>query len=171
MEMPQLDKKIKRALLCKTDEILPSEDAFSQILAGLEKNQVRGAFYKSYKHYIIAFICALSVLLGTTFVLSVNVKSSVLELISTVKTVITLDKGNIVIEKDEDEVLKHAPISNHIQLEKAGVNVLFVQTLAGCFLLNQLNDWELYLKLLILGRTTLAQPWYDHKFWHGQVPA
>ena len=135
MEMLELDNKIKKALLCKTNEIIPSEETFTLILAGLDKKQAsRNNFDTSYKHYIIAFICAFSVMFGTTLILSVDVKSSAMELMSTVKTVITLDKSNKVIEN------------------------------------NQVNDLELYLRLLIIGRMTLAQTWYDNKFWQRQVP-
>ncbi|MDO0824973.1 hypothetical protein [Desulfosporosinus nitroreducens] len=177
MEMHELDNKIKRALFCKTNEIEPSEETFTLILAGLEKKQSRRTFKTSYKHYIIAFICALSVIFGTTLILSVDVKSSDMELINTVKTVIILDKSNKVIEKNADEVIKHAAISDNTQIANAdtsktvGVSVFLLQTLAGCFLLNQVNDLELYLRLLIIGRMTLAQTWYDNKFWHRQVPS
>src|SRR5665648_303825 len=59
MEMPELDKEIKRALLCKANEIIPSEDTFTLILAGLEKKQASRTINTSYKHYILAFICCL----------------------------------------------------------------------------------------------------------------
>lgn len=176
MGMYELDNKIKRALLCKTNEIEPSDETFTLILAGLEKKQARKTFKTSSKHYIIAFICALSVIFGTTLILSVDVKSPAMELINTAKTVIILDKSNKVIEKNVDEVIKHAAISDNIQLanantsKSAGVSVFLLQTFAGCFLFSQVNDLELYLRLLIIGKMTLAQTWYDNKFWHRQVP-
>jgi len=175
MEMHELDNKIKRALLCKTNEIEPSEEAFRLILAGLEKEQARKTFKTSYKHYIIAFICALSVIFGTTLILTVDGKSSTMELINTVKTVIILDKSNKVIEKNADGVINHADISDNTQLANSdtsktvGVSVLLLQTFARWFLFNQVNV-ELYLRLLNIERMTLAQTWYNNKFWHRQVP-
>jgi len=175
MEMSEIDKKIKRALLCKTNEIIPSEDTFTLILAGLEKEQASRTFNTNYKYYIIAFICAFSVIFGTTSILLVNVKSSSVGLINTVKTVIILDRGNKFFEKKADEVLKQA-VSDNAQLtsadafEKTGVSVFLLQTLAGCFLLNQVNDLEIYLRFLVIGRKNLVQPWYENKFWHRLVP-
>jgi hypothetical protein len=175
MEMPELDKKIKRALLCKANEIIPSDDTFTLILAGLEKKQATRTFNTSYKHYIIAFICAISVIVGATLALSVDVNSSAIQLISTVKTVSTMDNSNQVIERSAGVVSKQT-VSENPQLantdtsKRVGVSVFLIQTLAGCILLNQVNDLELYLKLLIIGRMTLAQTWYDSKFWHRQVP-
>jgi len=176
MEMHELDNKIKRALFCKTNEIEPSEETFTLILAGLEKKQARRIFKTSYKHYFVAFICALSVIFGTTLIQSVNVKSSTIASINTIKTGIILDKSNKDLEKNADEVIKDAAISDNTRIAKAdtsktvGVNV-FLQTFAGCFLFNQVNDLELYLRLLIIGRMTLVQTWYDNKFWHRQVPS
>jgi len=141
MEMPELDKKIKRAILCKANEIIPSEDTFTLILAGLEKKQATRTFNTSYKHYIIALICAISVIVGATLALSVDVNSSAIQLISTVKTVSTMDSSNQVIERNAGVVSKQT-----------------------------VNDLELYLKLLIIGRMTLAQTWYDSRFCHTQVP-
>ena len=174
MEMPELDKKIKKALLSKANEIIPAEDTFTLILASLEKKQVTKTFNTSYKHYIIAFICAISLIVGATLALSVDVSSSAIELISTVKTVITMDNSNQVIERNAGVVSKQT-VSDNPQLANTdtskgvGISVFFIQTFAGCILLNQVNDLELYLKLLIIGRMTLAQTWYDRKFWHRQV--
>jgi len=175
MEMHELDNKIKKALLCKTNEIEPSEEAFTLILAGLEKEQARRTFKTSYKHYIIAFICALSVIFGTTLILLVDVKSSTMELINTVKTVIIMDESNKVLEKNADGVIKHAAISDNTQLANSdtsktvGVSVMLLQTFAGCFLFNQVN-LEFYLRLLIIEKMILAQTRYNNKFWHRQVP-
>ena len=177
MEMYELDNKIKRALFCKTNEIEPSEETFTLILAGLEKKQASRIFKASYKHYFIAFICALSVIIGTTLIQSVNVKSSTIALINTIKTGIILDKSNKGLEKNAEEVIKDAAISDNTRIAKpdtsktADVNVFLLQTFAGGFLLNQVNDLELYLRLLIIGRMTLVQTWYDNKFWHRQVPS
>ena len=176
MEMHEVDEKIKRALLCKATEILASEQTFTQILACLEKKQARRSFTISYKHYIIAFICAISVIFGTTLIPSVAVKASAMEIINTVKTVIILDKSNKVVEKNADEVFKYA-INDNTQLVNAdtskrvgvGVSVFLLQTFASCFLFSEVNDLELYLRFLIIGRMTLAQTWYDNKFWHRQV--
>ncbi|MDQ7094664.1 hypothetical protein REC12_13795 [Desulfosporosinus sp. PR] len=173
MAMSELDNKIKNALLCKTKEIEPSEETFTLILAALEKRPMRKT---SYKRYFIAFICALSVIFGSTLIFTVCAKSSALELISTVKTMFILDKSNKFTEKKPDEV-NYAPNSANTQLvntdssPKAGTSVLLWQTLAGCFLLNQGNDLELYLKLLNIGRMTLAQTWQDNKFWIRQAPS
>jgi len=177
MEMHELDDKIKRALFCKTNEIESSEETFTLILSGLEKKQARRTYKTSYKHYFIAFICALSVIFGITLIQSVNVKSSAMELINTIKTVIILDKSNKVIEKNADDVIKPAAIGDNTQLtnaatsKKVGVNVFFLETFAGCFLFNQVNDLESYLRLLIIARMTLAQTWYDNKFCHRQAPS
>ena len=177
MEMHELDNRIKRALLCKTNEILPSEENFIQILAGLEKQQARRTLNISYKHYIIALICAVSVIFGTTLIVSVDARASAMEIISTVKSVFILDKSNKVVEINADEVfMKHA-ISDNTQpgnadiLKKMGVNALFLQTFAGCFLLNQVYDLGLCLRLLVIGRMTLGQTWYYNKFRQGQVPS
>ena len=177
MEMHELDNQIKRALLCKTNEIEPSEEAFTLILAGLEKKQARRTFKTSYKHYIIALFCALSVIFGITLTRSVDVNSSGMELINSVKTAIILDKSKIVLGKNTDEVIKQAAISDNIRLatvdtsKNVGVSVFLLQTFAGCFLFNQVNDLELYLRFLIIGRMTLAQSWYNNKFRPGQVPS
>jgi len=177
MEMSELENKIKRALLSKTNEIEPSEETFTLILAGLEKKQGHRTFKTSYKHYMIVFLCALSVIFGTTLTLSVDVKSSTLELINSVKTVTIMDKSNKVSEKNADEAIKHTAFSDNIQVANANtskneaVSVFFLQTFAGCFLFNQVNDLGLYLRFLIIGRMTLAQSWYNNKFRHGQVPA
>jgi len=175
MEMHELDNRIKRALLCKTNEILPSEENFIQILAGLEKQQARRTLNISYKHYIIALICAVTMIFGTTSMLSADAKSSAMEIINTVKSVFILDNNNKVVERNLEEV-KHA-ISDNTQpgnadiLKEMGVDALFLQTFAGCFLLNQVYDLELCLRLLVIGRVTLGRTWYYHKFWHGQVPS
>jgi|GEM_PF-1810863 len=175
MEMSEIDKRIKRALLCKTNEIIPSEDTFTLILAGLEKEQASRTFNTNYKYYIIAFICAFSVIFGTTLILSVKVKSSPVGLINAVKTVIILDRGNKFSEKNADEVLKQV-VSDNAQLtsadtfKKAGVSVFLLQTLAGCILLNQVNDLEIYLRFLVMGRMNLVHTWSENKFWHRLVP-
>jgi hypothetical protein len=176
MEMHELDERIKKALLSKANEIQASEQNFLQILACLEKKQARRTFNISYKHYIIAFICAVSVIFGTTLIPSVDVKASAMEIINTVKAVIIMDKSNKAVEKNAEEVFKHA-ISTNTQLSNAdtskrvrvGVSVFLLQTFASCFLFTQVNDLELYLRFLIIGRMTLAQTWYDNKFWHRQV--
>jgi len=177
MEMHELDNRIKRAFLCKTNEILPSEETFIQILAGLEKSQARRTLNISYKQYIIALICVVSVIFGTTSMLSVDARASAMQIINTVKSVFILDNNNKVVEINADEVfMKHA-ISDNTQpgnadiLKKMGVNALFLQTFAGCFLLNQVYDLELCLRFLVIGRMTLGQTWYCNKFWHGQVPS
>lgn len=175
MEMPELDNKIKRALLGKANEIEPSEEAFALILAGLEKKQARGTFKRSYKHYIMALICALSVLVGITFSLLADAKVSARELINTAKTVTSLDEGNNVLAKNADGVINDAAVSDNSPLanwdtaKTAGISVMLLQTFAGCFLLNQVNV-EFYLRLLIIEKMLLAQTWYDNKFWHRQVP-
>ncbi|KUO70741.1 MAG: hypothetical protein APF81_13010 [Desulfosporosinus sp. BRH_c37] len=175
MEMPELDKKIKRALLCKTNGILPSEETFTQILASLEKKQARRTFNISYKNYIIAFICAVSVIFGTTLIVSVDARASAMEIINTVKSVIILDKSNNVAERNADEIfMKHA-ISNNNQpgnadiLKKPGVNTLFLQAI----LLNQVNGLKLCLKLLAIGSMTFGQTWNYNRVRHGrgQVPS
>jgi len=177
MEMLELDNRIKKALLCKTNEIEPSEETFTLILAGLEKKQAHRTFKTSYKHYIVAFICALSVIFGTTLIPSVNVKSSAMELINTVKTALILDKSINVLEKNADEVTNHTAISHNTQLANAdtsktvGVSAFLLQTFAGCFLLNKVCDLELCLRFLVVGRMTLGQTWYYNKFSHGQVPS
>jgi len=174
MEMPELDKEIKRALLCKANEIIPSEDTFTLILAGLEKKQASRTINTSYKHYILAFICAISVIVGATLALTVDVNSLDAQL-STVKTVSTMDYSNHVIERNVGVVSKQTAsdnpqLANPDNSKRVGVSVFLIQTLAGCILLNQVNDLELYLKLLIIGRMILAQTWYESKFWHRQVP-
>lgn len=175
MEMPELDNKIKRALLGKANEIEPSEEAFALILAGLEKKQARRTFKTSCKHYIIAFICMLSVLVGITFILLADVKVSAMELIHTTKTVITLDESNKVLAKNADGVTNHAAVSDNSRLadsdtsKTAGMSVMLLQTFAGCFLFNQIN-LEFYLRLLIIEKMTLAQTWYNNKFWPRPVP-
>jgi len=170
MEMHELDKKITRALLYKSYEIQPSEETFTLILAGLEKKQAHRTFNTSSKHYIIALICALSVIFGTTLILSVEVKSSTIELINTVNTVIIWDKSNKVLEKNVDAVI-NTQLANAATSRRVGVSIFLLQTLAGCFLLNQVNDLELYLRFMIIGRVTLVQAWYDNKFWHRYVPS
>ena len=170
MEMHELDERIKRALFSKTNEILPSEETFTLILSGLEKKQARRTFNIRYKHYIIAFICALSVIFGTTLIQLVDVKSSAIELINTAKTVIILDKSNKVIEKIAVEVFD-TQLANADTSRRVGVSDFLLQTLAGCFLLNQVNNLKFYLRFLIIGRMTLVQTWYDNKFWHRQVPS
>ncbi|TGE38507.1 hypothetical protein E4K67_11310 [Desulfosporosinus fructosivorans] len=173
MEMHELDKRIKRALLSKTNEILPSEETFTQILAGLEKKKARRSVYISYKHYIIAFICAVSVIFGTTLIPSVDVKNSATEMISTVTTVIMLDKSNKVFARNANELFKHidsTQLANADNSKRVGASVLFLRTFTRCFLLNKVNKLELYLRLLIIGRMTMIQTLYDDKFRHRQVP-
>ncbi len=163
MEMYELDNRIKRALLCKTNEIHPSEETFIQILAGLEKKKAHRTLNISYKHYIIALICAVSVLFGTILIFSVDVKVSTIEIINTVKTVFILDKSNKVIEKN-DEIFNHATndntqLGNADTLIRVGINVFLLQTL-----LKQVCDLQLYLRILITGRMTLRQTLYYNKF-------
>lgn len=166
MEMHELDNRIKRALLCKTNEILPSEETFKQILAGLEKQKAHRTLNISYKHYIIALICVATMIFGATSMLSVDTKSSAMEIINIVKSVFISD-NNKVFEKNPDEV-KHATSDNTQPgnadiFKKMGVNALFIQTFAGCFLLNQVYDLELCLRFLLIGRMTLGQTWYYNK--------
>lgn len=175
MEMPELDNKIKRALLSKAQEIEPSEEAFALILAGLEKKQARGTFKTNCKHCVIALICMLSVLAGIIFILLADVKASALEFVNTAKTAIVLTETNQVLAKNADGVLNHTAVSDDIRLtnwdtsKTAGISVMLLQTFAGCFLFNQVN-LEFYLRLLIIEKMTLAQTWYNNKFWHRQVP-
>ena len=179
MEIHELDNTIKKALLCKTNEILPSDETLLNILAGIEKQQARGPLNMniSYKHYIVALFCAVSIIFGTTLFISVEARTSTMELINTVKSVFILDKRNDVDEKNDDEVLMKYAISDNNQpvnadnLKKAGVNVLFLQAFSECFLLNQVYDLGLCLRLLIIGRITLGQTWYYSKFRPGYVPS
>ncbi|ODA39794.1 hypothetical protein [Desulfosporosinus sp. BG] len=175
MEMPELEKRIKGALLSKTDEIIPADETFTRILEGLEKKQKRRILNMSYTHCIIAFICAVSVIFGATIILSVNEKASAREIINTVTTVIVLDKSKKVDEINNDESIIHTVNNDAKQgiadTSKIVGNIFFLQTFTSCFLLSQLNDLELYLKLMIIGKLTLAQNWYDDRFWHGLVPA
>lgn len=173
MEMHELDKRIKRALLSKTNEILPSEESFTQILASLEKKKARRTFNISYKHYILTLICAVSLIFGTTLIPSVDVKNSAMEIINTITTVSILDKSNKVIEKNANELFKHidnTQLANADTSKRVGVSLLFLRTFTSYFLLNKVNNLELYLRLLIIGRMTIIQTWYDDKFRHMLVP-
>jgi len=155
MEIHELDHTIKRALLYKTNEIQPSDETFIQILAGLEKQHAHRALIISYKHYLIALICAVSVILGTTLVVSIDARASAIEITNTVQSVLILDKSNKVVEGADKVFVKHA---------------LLLQTFAGCFLLNQVIDLKLCLRFLIIGRMTLGQAWYYNKSPHERVP-
>lgn len=139
----EIDGRIKMALLCKTNEILPSEETFTQILAGLEKSQARRIFNISHKRYIIAFMCATFMIFGTTLMLSVDARASAMEIINTVKSVFILDNNNKVVEKPAAEAFIKPAVSLTTHLsdaelsEKMGVKVSFPRTLYGEFNLQE----------------------------------
>lgn len=175
MEMPEFDKKIKEALLSKSSEVIPSDETFARILKGLEKKQKRKVLSMGYPQCLIAFICAVSLLFGATIILSVKSKVSAREIINTVTTVIVLDKTKKLDERYNDEGIKPI-VGDDTKPDNAGTltrtgRKFILQTFTGCFLLSQLNNLELYLKLMIIGKMTLAPRWYEHKFWPGPVPA
>lgn len=175
MEIHELDNTIKRALLCKVDEIQPSEESFIQILAGLEKQQASSTLAIRYKRYMIAVICAVSILFGTTLIVSVDARDAAMVITNTVKSVFILDNNKQVAERIADEVFMNYAISDNTQPSNAdiinnmGVGALFLQTFAACFLLNQVYDLTLCLRLLEIGRTTVRQVWYSNKFRYEQV--
>jgi len=175
MEIHELDNTIKRALLCKVDEIRPSEETLIQILEGLEKQQASSALAIRYKHYMIALICAVSIIFGTTLIVSVGARASAMVITNTVKSVFILDNNNKVSERIADEVLMKHAISDNTQpgnvdiINNMGVGALFLHTFAGCFLLNQVYDLKLCLRLLAIGRMTVRQAWYSNKFRYEQV--
>ena len=175
MEIHEFDNKIKRALLCKVDEIRPSEETLIQILAGLEKQQASSTLAIRYKHYMIALICAVSIIFGTTLIVSVGARASAMVITNTVKSVFILDNNNKVAERIADKVLMKHAFSDNTQpgnvdiVNSMGVGALFLQTFAGCFLLSQVYDLKLCLKLLAIGRMTLTQTWYLNKLRHEQV--
>lgn len=175
MEIHELDNTIKRALLCKVDEIQPSEESFKQILAGLEKQQASSTLAIRYRRYMIAVICAVSIIFGTTLIVSVEARDAAMVITSTVKSAFILDNDKKVAERIADEVLMNDAISDNTQLGNAdiinnmGVGALFLQTFAGCFLLNQVYDLKLCLRLLEFGRMTARQVWYSNKFRYEQV--
>lgn len=175
MEIHELDNTIKRALLCKADEIRPSEETLIQILAGLEKQQASSTLAIRYKHYMIALICAVSIIFGTTLIVSVDARASAMVITNAVKSVFILDNNNKVTERIADEVIMKYAISGNTQsgnadiINSMGVGALFLQTFAGCFLLNQVYNLKLCLRLMAIGRMTVRQVWYSNKFRYEQV--
>lgn len=172
MEIHELDNTIKRALLCKVDEIRPSEETLIQILEGLEKQQASSTLAIRYKHYMIALICAVSIIFGTTLIVSVGARASAIVITNTVKSVLIMDNNNKV--DIADEVLMKHTFSDNTQpgnvdiINNMGVGALFLQTFAGCFLLNQVYDLKLCLRLLAIGRMTVREAWSSNKFRYEQ---
>lgn len=173
METHEFDNKIKRALCSKADEMLPSEDTFTQILAGLNKKQVRKTFKASVNQYFIVLICAVSVILGTLLIQPGAVKDSAVTLINSVKTMLILDKSEKVLDKDADGKFNPFKANNQSGMDNSkreSEGVSYLQSLAG-FSLQQGNELELFFRLLIISRMTYVQTWYDNKFWRRQVLA
>lgn len=177
MEIHELDNTLKKALLSKANEIQPSDETLIHILASLEKQPTRRTLNISYKHCVIALICAVSVLFGTILSVSADARASAIAMTNTVKSVFILDQSlNVAGTNTGKDLIKYTisdntqPVNADIS-KKMGVNTLFLQTFAGCFLLNQVYDLGLSLRLLLIGRMTLGQTWYYNRFRPGQFPS
>lgn len=157
MAMPEFDNRIKRALVCKANEIQPSDEIFSKILAGLEKKQAHCPLTKSSKYGLIALICAVSLLAGSLLIIPLDLKTSALELINGAKTVFTFDQNSQVTEKKGDGAFNHPTkdntrFGNDGSSRKVCLNAFLLQTL-----MNQVPDLELYLRLLLIGKLISGQ--------------
>lgn len=166
MEMHKFDNKIRSALLLKANEIQSSEQSleeeFTKIIAGLQKPQTCQRIKINSKHYIIVLICAMSLIFGTLFFLSANVRVSALETLNTAKNVLILDKDNNSVNTQESSVNL---------LSKMGVNPFLLQSLAGCFFINQMYDLELCFRYLVVRRSILGAYWDYNKQFYRQASA
>ena len=139
----EIDGRIKMALLCRSNEILPSEETFTKILAGLEKPQTRRTFEMSHKRYIIAFMFGIFMVVGSSLMVSVDARASAMEIVNTVRSVFILDNNNKVIEIPANEAFIKPAVSLTTKLsdaelsEKMGVKVSLPTTLNGEFKLQE----------------------------------
>lgn len=129
-EMSEIDYGIKRSLCYKVDQIEPSEENFTQILAGIENFQGWKTFNLGYKHYIAAFLCAVLIISGT-FMLSDNTRAFAKETLVAIKTIFIMDKNHNVVEKPttysflQPAYNKNTQLSDSDLSKQMGVKVSF----------------------------------------------